>query len=845
MNSSLSGHHLMYGIATSEPHGGLNIIASSTDALLSHQRQLVEHTNIGKVQVNDFPGAFGYFGRFEPLDGKWAVLARVYKSLKPDNAGRPFIQRDIFLVPFVDYEESGADAAAWIERLPEPSVVERSGKKLPPLEVEPFTLELTEERFRPLGSYEISFVEQMLAAVICKPTIVFGKNVAPELLEALLLLLPPTLRAATTSATLTGEAAASIHLRIMVDFPKTAEGAAVIDLGQRRLLQPIEVTAAAKDLVASWRLGMAALAWHHKRLDRNLPRAARSAIVEELPTANGVARSFAHVLEKLSGQQKWQAAVDHLDVASTLDDRADLVQAIVGHLQLPAEEKQFTNFLRALKPKPEEKPDLEEMLVTRYASDAAGLRAAATAVANGYGKEEGSAAFVTRVVNQSPESIRSFELAVDLAGTFQGASMLASTVRVDMLQRWTFSSVPVKPEHLCVLLDFLRSSDEVAALRKNAALVKQIRETPGAPIALSLTEISVLQPAGQELTTAVEALLTEARRAPKDAVRATTEITTAHQWRNLPAVALPFAAALISAGVKNDEIDKIFVDAYSDADGALFPTVDTDELTNAKTAVNRNEHARNALLTADVRRAVAEANAELREKVQKTLQWDQAKAFVEVARPADGNWYASPLAWYAAACLASHRGTPETFLQNPSVRASPLLTMAALIAAAHESDLDLEQALVEAAVAARPERPPGLGRRQWLPQSWATLDFVANAMRAFFGHNQGDQVQRVTMRESVGSTKERTVAIKTLLRRFSDLAAQLSGHDGYVNEILGAAARNDLSPEEAEELQRLVQQLIKTLESSAFDDRSLVQQLKELQKWLRKSADREERSLHW
>jgi hypothetical protein len=808
----MRGHHLIHGIAVAETNSVWNFVATSVELTPEMKSALNAMTDVG-VLSSSLPTSYGYFGKYDALDQSWAVLGRSYCS--SERGGRNFVQSDLFLAPYFEFIDSGADASALLARLPPPQVVEKSGTKLEMWSVDGGTAEFS--RLRLLEDFDREFLEKLLASVIREPTIFYGKDFDAEIVSALVLLLPPSLRAATTYTTIATDANTPVRLKVMRrDFPNTTS--LVVEVDKRRFMREPD-TAIAKPLIASWKEGLEKLQQHQSYLDQVLqPYSQRDEMVQILPRAQERWESRSRFAAGLSGPQKWENALEHLRLASSPADRAFVVEEIIGSLKLPKEHDSFKHFYKALVPTPQELPKIEVALGKRVAGKRDALLDAVTLIKHCEQLVE------TAFANASGD-VRNMETALEVSRKMGG---LMEDSRAIAFRDWSFIEPP-SLESVGQTLSMIRSAGDLDLLRDNKKLLAQIQSVVGGRIAFRLAELSIMPPRGAALIAAAEELAATASQQPEAAVSA---IAAAPKGWSSPEVALPFTAAILAADRKHaEQASDLFLDAYEAADETLLERV--PKIKEAKAVViRRRDHYKQKFLLADSRREFTTAGGDLRTRLEQFFQRkedDRSKIADEILRifkPADGRWHSSNLAWSLVGYLLNDRAMLETLVQLWAERpdATPLLRMIAMAGLADENYAALPIVVTSLRVLRKEsEDNPHLRKMpEWVGKTTDDFQTICDVIELLGGHSAGRQASKLA--SSLPERQRATLAIAHLDR----LRETLKDLDQNVGDLEFLA--DFLSTEPMPNLKAAVDNLLLAL------DGDLQSRLKELLKIAKRAA---------
>ncbi|HEY2321876.1 MAG TPA: hypothetical protein VGJ82_03345, partial [Thermoanaerobaculia bacterium] len=611
MSERIEVHRLISGIATGAGARGFSVIASSAPNLPSDLvNQLVASTNVGKLGEQDFPGAIGAFPQVEWLRAKYAVLARYYRSPKPERTGQYVVQRDVFLVPWTPFA-AAADTAAFLDRLPQGEAIETDDTRLDPCVVDLPVL-ADRSRLAAIKGFDDSFVADMLSAALINSVTLYSKAPQANVIPALLLLLPPSIRRHLTFCTLVGDPAVPLPLKGIRAFPQSLTGS-LAELDRGRLTAPITRLAITNALVQSWRAGGDALQQHHTWLDHFFQD--RMPPVADVEHAHEVWMSRGQFHADLNGESVWSSAAAYVGRAG--DSEADRVEAatkLVGVMRLPDDARRYGSFLRTLKPKRSELTDIIDAMAAKVTASPERAEAAVK-IFQDYG--DGAEEFVSKLFVKLPPASRNIELFLRILAVAPAA--VTAGDRQKAIATWAFARDPDEKQ-LHQLFEGLRNRKEVESLRTNGPLAKQVMNTRTGLLALRLTELSLGQ-AGSHASRLDDGanLAREAAATPGEAVRAIA--CARREWQAHPELALPLTAEILSRVQPNRDLQEvltIFGEAYTKANDALLEAVGPS-LKSAKERASKNGDALRVLRLADARREVVKATAALRSAMSKVV----------------------------------------------------------------------------------------------------------------------------------------------------------------------------------------------------------------------------------
>lgn len=829
MSEGIEVLRLIWGTATGTAVRGISVIATSAPNLSADLvNQVVASTHVGTLSEHDFRGAIGAFEPVKTSRGSWAVLAHYYRSPKPERTGQYFVQRDVFLVPWAPYA-AVADAAALLARLPQGEAIETDGTQL-----ERCVLEIPEvdrSRLAAIDRFDDRFIADMLSAALTESVALYSRTPQPDVIPALLLLLPPSIRRHLTFCTFVGDPAVSLNLKGISAWPKSLKGS-LADMTAGKLATPITRLAITDALVQSWRAGGDFLERHHAWLDSHFK--------DRMPGVSDVER--AHDVWTLRrqfhsdrGENRWSSAAAY--VRAAVDSEADRVEAatsLIGTMRLPDEATKYAGFLRALKPNYSERTRIVDAMATTVAS-APATAEAAVKIFQSHG--EGAEEFVSALFAKLPAESRNIELFLRIRAA--AATAVTAGDRQKAIATWAFARDPDEKQ-LHALFDGLHSPGEVASLRANGALAKQVTKTRMGSLALRLTELS-LGPAGTPASRLPEGstLGQEAAAATADAIKAIA--CARREWRGYPELALPLTTEILSRVQPTHDLKEVltlFGEAYTRADGALLEAVGPS-LKTAKERASKNTETSRVLRLADARRDVAKATADLCAAMSKVVSsWKNSAGhispadLINVVTAENEPLEVSPAAWALLSMIADDDRAGE-FLQMlvGQSHARMFLACVALAAMSESNWSPAPRVLAPAitAVAAMRETVRSLP----VPRSYAASDAGELAALA-------DLAEAVSPAASVRrefgarlSMRERAKFNVMRLRELEELLKQLDGENGGIAQLKTAVDSGDLEPGPVRDL---ADSLLERLPAEILTRGAFAARLKELQRVASKAA---------
>lgn len=846
MTDRLRGHHLIYGIGTAESSHGWSIIAASAEALKDEiGNDLVDRTTIGRVSVQAFEGAIGHFGGFDALNRHWHILARFCRSLEPDITARHFVQRDIFLVSQPEFRAAGADAAAFLDRLPGPRSIERRGTPLPQWEIEYVAPDTS--RLSALDGYAPDFIAKLLTSIVREPTTLYSKSSEPDLIPALFLLLPVAFRITATFCTTVGEGSPPLQVKTTKSFPTDAQ-ASIVEVDKRQFVRLFEAESFAIALVASWQKRGDSLAAHHRYLDRVLEEDGKPGepLCTRLELANRRWASHQEVIAAIGGEGKWEAARTHLQlIEQSAADRNELAEQLIRNLRLPGETQQFIRFLKALRPKGMEQSEIEKRVAERVAGQDTAAATAAVRVFDEAWPDEGADGFIMTLFRTLGSSERKVELALAIAKQHK---TLSAEARNLVLKEWSFGK-PTK-EDVGALFAYVASQENLAALHTNGELERQIAHLAYGPLALGLAALSVGQSSEADRAAAVATVVSIVSEHPESARDAISVAPRA--WQQVPEIALPLTVVLASHATPSEELARIFSEAYEAATPRALEAMDTADLEAARNVIAaRFVVYKKRFALADAKRRVDAARRELREAIKYLAKWSRSTAVGEIFDVINsrGEPFINEAAWCLAVLAVADDPDVAALLDQcrdtTITKANPLLAMMAiLIVLENESRENWGELLHFAAAGLASIRgASNIARIEHLLANWKPSDAQeVDTVRAAFSLTSG-AVAAGLARQGVRLLipSEQALAGTARLLEANELLKSLDVDVGEIARLQRIVATSSLADEQLAPIRNAAESLSKRLSPGFMKSISVVERLTDLLNAI-KAAQRSERT---